>query len=433
MYKKLFVIGLACLISSHIMANISHAQERVSGPWLWMIALTEINEGGQDSTDIDSLDEASKGRTTEKRVAENGANEGDEVSGYRWTPGELPADGNINAMLVDIGMTEIADFNDVTSYAIIIIESDREQRNVTMGASSDDSLKVWLNGEVVHKNAVNRGRGGANEFQDEFQVNLKEGANLLMVKVSERGGGWGMHVGIDADFEHSLNFDDYDHVKFDAKGDPVPVQEDEWGANRRITGPWLWMIAPTDANQGGQASTDVDSLGEESKGKVTEEEVAKNGAREGDKVGDYEWTFGTLPANGNINAMLVDIGMTNVADFNDVTSYALTTLRTTKAQRGVTMGVNSDDSIKVWLNGEVVHTNAVNRGRGNANTFQDTFEVDIKQGSNLLMVKVSERGGGWGMYVGIDAEFALTSTPGILAVEPTGKPITQWGELKRTR
>ena len=433
MYKKLLRIGLACLISFLIVSNTSHAQERITGPWLWMIALTELNEGGQASTDIDSLDEASKGRTTEEHVAENGANEGDEVSGYRWTPGELPADGNINTLLVDIGMTDIADFNDVTSYAIIIIESDEEQRNVKMGVSSDDSIKVWLNGEVVHKNAVNRGRGGANEFQDEFQVNLKEGANLLMVKVSERGGGWGMNVGIDADFDHSLNFDDYEHVKVDAKGDPIPVQETAWGANRRITGPWLWMIAPTKANQGGQASTEVDSLDEASNGKVTEEDVAKNGANEGDEVGDYEWTIGELPADGNINATVVSIGMTNVADFNDVTSYALITLKTTKAQRNVLMGVNSDDSIKVWLNGEVVHTNAVNRGRGNANAFQDTFEVDLERGNNILMVKVSERGGGWGMYVGIDADFALSSTPGRLSVEPTGKFITKWGELKRTR
>jgi hypothetical protein len=97
------------------------------------------------------------------------------------------------------------------------------------------------------------------------------------------------------------------------------------------------------------------------------------------------------------------------------------------------MGVNSDDSIKVWLNGEVVHTNSVNRGRGNANTFQDTFAVDLKRGSNLLMVKVSERGGGWGMYVGVDADFALSSTPGRLSVEPAGKFITKWGELKRAR
>ncbi|MCG9131761.1 hypothetical protein J5I95_08785 [Candidatus Poribacteria bacterium] len=433
MYKKFFVIGLTCLINLSIMVNTGYTQERITGPWLWMIALTELNEGGQASTDIDSLDEASKGRTNEEQIAKNGAKEGDTVSGYKWTPGELPADGNINSMLVDIGMTEIADFNDVTSYAIIIIESDREQGNVAMGVSSDDSVKVWLNGEVVHKNAINRGRGGPNEFQDEFQVNLKEGANLLMVKVSERGGGWGMNVGLDADFEHSLNFDDYEHVKFDAKGDPIPVVESEWGANRRITGPWLWMIAPTDANQGGQASTDVDSLDEASRGKITEEDVAKNGARAGDVVGDYKWTLGTLPANGDINAAVVSIGMTNVADFNDVTSYALITLKTIKAQRDVTMGVNSDDSIKVWLNGEVVHTNAVNRGRGNANTFQDTFEVDLKRGNNLLMVKVSERGGGWGMYVGIDADFALSRTPGRLSVEPAGKFITQWGELKRAR
>lgn len=431
MYKKNFLIGLACLLSLTVMVHTSHAQERIRGPWLWMIALTEINQGGQASTDIDSLNEASKGRTNEAHIAENGANEGDPVSGYRWTPGELPADGNINAMLVDIGMTEIADFNDVTSYALIIIETDKEQRDVTLGISSDDSVKVWLNGTVVHKNAVNRGRGGPNEFQDELQVNLKEGANLLMVKVSERGGGWGMNVGLDADFEHNLNFDDYEHVEFDAKGDPVPVQEDEWGANRRITGPWLWMITPTDANQGGQASTEVDSLDEASRGKFTEEEVAKNGARKGDEVGDYKWTLGTLPDNGDINATVVSIGMTNVADFNDVTSYALITLKTTKAQRDVTMGVNSDDSIKVWLNGEVVHTNAVNRGRGNANTFQDTFDVDLIRGSNLLLVKVSERGGGWGMYVGIDAEFALSSTPGRLSVEPTRKFVTQWGEIKR--
>ena len=419
---KLFVLGLACLVNFLVMANTGHAQERISGPWLWMIALTELNQGGQASTDIDSLDDASKGRTTEDHVAKNGADEGDTVSGYKWTPGELPANGDINALLIDIGMTEIADFNDVTSYSLIILESDRAQPDVTMSVSSDDSIKVWLNGVVVHTNAVNRGRGGPDEFQDEFQVNLTEGANLLMVKVNERGGGWGMNVGINADFEHSLNFDDYEH---DAKG------PSEWGANRRITGPWLWMIAPTDANQGGANSTDVDSLNDASGDKVTEEEIAKNGARKGDTVGDYEWTLGTLLADGDINATVVSIGMTNVADLNDFTSYALITLRTTKAQRNVTMGVNSDDSIKVWFNGEVVHTNPVNRGRGNANTFQDTFDVNLKSGSNLLMVKVSERGGAWGMYVGVDTEFALGGTPGSLPVEPTGKLVTQWAKMKR--
>ena len=431
MYTKTFIILMTCLISLFLTTGISEAQQRIAGPWLWMIALNDINAGGANSTDIDALEEASKGRTTEEQIAENGAKPGDTVSGYKWTPGELPANGDINAMLVNIGMTDIADFNDVTSYAIIILESDEAQQNVTMGVSSDDSIKVWLNGAQVHRNAVNRGRGGPNEFQDEFRVNLKEGANLLMVKVSERGGGWGMNVGIDADFQHNLNFEDYEHRDVDAAGELLPEGFNEWGANKRITGPWLWMIAPTDAGAGGQAATNVDSLDEASRGKTTEERVAKNGATEDDEVGDYEWTRGTLPPNGDINTMLLSIGMTKVADLNDFTSYALITLRTAKAQRNVTMGVNSDDSIKVWLNGEVVHTNPVNRGRGNANVFQDTFEVNLKSGSNLLMVKVSERGGGWGMYVGVDAEFTLTSTPGLLPVEPSSKRITQWAKIKR--
>ena len=63
------------------------------------------------------------------------------------------------------------------------------------------------------------------------------------------------------------------------------------------------------------------------------------------------------------------------------------------------MRVGSDDAIKVWLNGEVVHNNPVNRG---ASDFQDVFQVDLVVGDNLLMVKVSERGGGWSMFVGID-------------------------------
>ncbi len=209
-------------------------------------------------------------------------------------------------------------------------------------------------------------------------------------------------------------------------------------AETPIAGPWLWMIAPTEANQGGQASTDIDSLDEESKGKVREEDVAKNGAREGDEVGDYEWTPGELPADGNINAMLVSIKMTNVADFNDVTSYGLIVLESKNKQSGVTMGTSSDDSIKVWLNGEELHRMAVNRGRGgtpaNINGYQDRFEVDLKKGANLLLVKVSERGGGWGQYVGIDADVEHhIDFAGVQPVEPVGKLATQWAEIKSAR
>ena len=413
MYKKLFV-GLTCLVAIFLMTHIADAQEPIKGPWLWMIAPTEANQGGQASTDIDSLDVASGGDVTEEMVAANGATEGDTVGDYAWTLGTLPDNGDTNVMAVDIGMTEVTDFNDVSSYSLIYLVSATAQSGVTLGVSSDDSIKVWLNGEVVHTNAVNRGRGGTpaniDGYQDKIEVNLVEGANLLMVKVSERGGGWGQYVGIDADVTTS----------------PTPPIF-------HIEGEWLWMIAPTEANQGGQASTDIDSLAVASNDDVTEEDVAMNGAAEGDEVGDYAWTLGALPANGDINAMLVELGVTENADFNDVTSYALITLVSEEDVEGAMIGVSSDDSVKVWLNGEEVHNNPVNRGRGGATSFQDSFAVNLVKGDNLLMIKVSERGGGWGMYAGISAPVeAMYKSPAELgtSVEAVGKFLTTWGSLK---
>ena len=204
-------------MSLSVMTHIADAEKPIAGPWLWMIVPTDAGVGGQASTDVDSLDEASKGKVTEEKVAKNGAKEGDEVDDYEWTPGELPANGDINVCVVNIKMTKVADFNDVTSYALLILESSKKQAGVTMGTSSDDSLKVWLNGEEVHKMAVNRGRGGLpaniNGYQDRFEVDLKKGANLLMVKVSERGGGWGQYVGVDANIEHHIDFDKFQPVE----------------------------------------------------------------------------------------------------------------------------------------------------------------------------------------------------------------------------
>ena len=175
----------------------------------------------------------------------------------------------------------------------------------------------------------------------------------------------------------------------------------EMGQNK-ITGPWLWMIAPTAPGQGGANSNNVDSLAAASNGDVTEAEVAANGAKEGDAVGNYVWTLGKIAATGgnNINDVINAIGMKQ-GDVNDHSSYALITLKSVTAQSNVTMRVGSDDSIKVWLNGEVVYNNPIDRGAGD---FQDRFTVNLKQGDNLLLVKVSERDGGWSMFIGIDAD-----------------------------
>ena len=406
MYRKLLTIGLACLIALFAMTMTANAQDKITGPWLWMIAPTETNQGGAASTDVDSLSEASGGEVTEAGVAANGANEGDKVGDLAWTLGEITDTGgnNVNDTVVEIGLGE-GDINDHSSYALITLESDSDQSGVDMKVGSDDSIKVWLNGEVVHTNAVNRGAGN---FQDTFQVDIKTGDNTLLVKVSERGGGWSMFVGVDAD------------VNAVYKPFAAPVAG-------KITGPWLWMIAPTETGQGGANSTDIDSLAEASGGEVTEEMVSIHGANAGDKVGDLEWTVGEIADTGgnNVNDLVNEIGL-GEGDVNDHSSYALIILEAPEDQMNVPAKVGSDDSVKVWLNGEVVHNNAVNRGAGN---FQDDFKVNLVAGPNVLLVKVSERGGGWSMFAGVGGTWEIQQEV-YTSVEPAGKLFTTWGSLK---
>ena len=172
----------------------------------------------------------------------------------------------------------------------------------------------------------------------------------------------------------------------------------------KITGPWIWMIAPTEPGRGGANSIDIDSLGVASNGIVTETGVSTNGVAAGDMVGDLTWTLGTISGlstrgySDNVNDTINKIGLAE-GSLNAYSSYALINLVSDTDRSNLTMWVGSDDAIKVWLNGEVVHRNAVDRG---ANDFQDEFTVDLKAGSNLLLVKVSELGGHWAMFVGIE-------------------------------
>jgi hypothetical protein len=57
-----------------------------------------------------------------------------------------------------------------------------------LGVGSDDAVKVWLNGELVHENWVIRGVGIDN---DRVTVNFREGTNQLVLKIQNTGGPWG--------------------------------------------------------------------------------------------------------------------------------------------------------------------------------------------------------------------------------------------------
>ena len=52
---------------------------------------------------------------------------------------------------------------------------------------SDDGVKLWLNGELVHQNNLTR---GLNPGEDKADVTLNEGWNTCLMKITQGTGGW---------------------------------------------------------------------------------------------------------------------------------------------------------------------------------------------------------------------------------------------------
>lgn len=76
------------------------------------------------------------------------------------------------------------------SYFLTTIESPLEQP-VNFGLGSDDGVKVWLNGALIHEN--NAGRG-LTQDEDAAWGTLRKGKNVLLVKLVNGGGTGGLIV-----------------------------------------------------------------------------------------------------------------------------------------------------------------------------------------------------------------------------------------------
>ncbi len=63
------------------------------------------------------------------------------------------------------------------------------QRDITLGISSDDGVKGWVNGQLVHINHIARPVNWTTD-SDFVDVTLREGWNIMTFKVDNSGGGW---------------------------------------------------------------------------------------------------------------------------------------------------------------------------------------------------------------------------------------------------
>ena len=180
----------------------------------------------------------------------------------------------------------------------------------------------------------------------------------------------------------------------------------------KIEGPWLWVIVPLVGQSGvGAAASGIDFLAQASDGAVTEVKVATDGATAGVPVGDSLWTVHKISPidSDNLNTMANTTGL-GTGNMNHHIAYGSITLYSPREQE-TWMFAGSNDAVKVWLNGQLLHTHAVSRG---ASDYQDMFPVTLKQGRNVLLVGIYNNTGTWSGFFGFESGTEYTvANPGV--------------------
>jgi HEAT repeat protein len=97
-----------------------------------------------------------------------------------------------------------------------------------------------------------------------------------------------------------------------------------------------------------------------------------------------EWK--PAPSGNQVNLAALFAGAENCA------AYLRTSVTAPEDCSGVLL-LGSDDGVKAWLNGVVVHSHNVDRGE---KADQDAAPIHLKRGANDLMLKISQGAGGWG-------------------------------------
>ena len=432
--SKLFLSILMCAAVTFPATHMAFAVRIVTteGIETWLVAAVP-NTGAANAQGINTDWIKRNIGISEEELSkpENGPKAGDKLTGdpnFDWKV----VKGRAGDHLIDFQRADIFGPHDnITAYMYLYITSDKD-RKVDIWVGSDDSIKVWVNGKVIHNNPVLRGAG---PNQDLIKgVHLKQGKNGLLIKICEQGGGWAGWCRIEPVEGLKASTDPQ------RAGNPIPLPK----TVNIYFNDFLNLIGPSPG--GAIAAVGRDLISEWTNRKYTEKDVANGKGIENKwewerfPLAEHEaegWKLGKFTNFGGNNVQkLAEEVFGRVGDLNNYTWYGYTII-ISPDRRNVDLRVGSDDSVKIWLNGKVVHDNPVLRG---SSGFQDTVPITLKPGVNRLMVKVCEQGGGWSAFIGFDNErdfqglkVDASETLGFQAVDPTGKLRTTWGSLKGMR
>jgi hypothetical protein len=147
---------------------------------------------------------------------------------------------------------------------------------------------------------------------------------------------------------------------------------------------WLVLCPiPLKADETGSAGNDREAIKDEAK--------LKPKAGDKIKVDDKELTW----KEAKVPEHLLDFNAHLGAQTEDAIAYAVTYI-TSPSDMKVKMKTGSDDQCKVWLNGKEVFKYGEPRP---ADKDQDTTEVELKKGVNVMVVKVVNEKVDWSFCV----------------------------------
>ena len=69
----------------------------------------------------------------------------------------------------------------------------KNEANIKIGLGTNDGVKMWVNGKLVHKNVVGR---AAVPNEDIVSVTFNKGENVVLLKIDQLGGGWGFYFSL---------------------------------------------------------------------------------------------------------------------------------------------------------------------------------------------------------------------------------------------
>ena len=101
---------------------------------------------------------------------------------------------------------------------------------------------------------------------------------------------------------------------------------------------------------------------------------------------------------------------------SDSVAYALTYLHAPEDTEA-SLAFGSDDGIAIWLNGKELHRHEIGRPY---QTKEDRIPLPLKRGSNALLLKINQYGGGWGFGAHVETPDGQPLTSVTVHLEPRG-------------